>query len=284
MSVPFTPTETHLAQLASTGAEVRTLQLPGQGIDINVLDYLGHGPTVLALPGITTPAIAFDFVSRWLTPNFRVVTPDIRGRGLSDVGTSWTLEDYALDVEEIIEQMNLDDVILLGHSMGARIAALVAARRRHSYLGTVVVDPPLTGPGRAPYPTPLNVFEEQIREAIEGTTAERVSTWWPRWEARECAIRADWLASCNLEAIRATHRDFEATDFIPIWADVPVPAVFMYGADSLVVTSEGAAECMMANPGSAYVAVPGAGHMVFWDNPSEGRVLLLSALSGIEVT
>lgn len=281
MTSPFVATDRHYSDLAGTGASSQTVNLPVQDIALHVLDYPGNGPTVLALPGITTPAVAFDFVSQWLFPTYRVIVPDIRGRGLSATGNSWTLEDYASDAEELIQQLGLNDVILLGHSMGARIAALMAARGRHPYLGCVVVDPPLTGPGRPPYPTPLSAFETQIVEAIEGTTADRVAAWWPRWDVRECEIRANWLASCDLGAIRATHRDFEATDFVPIWARVPSPAVFLYGAESLVVTSEGLTECVLANPSAQYVAVPGSGHMVFWDNPDVARYLLRSTLESV---
>ena len=129
---------------------------------------------------------------------------------------------------------------------------------------------------------PLSSFEAQILEAIKGTTADKVATWWPRWDTRECEIRAQWLASCDLSAIRATYQDFEATDFLPIWARVPSPVAFMYGAESLVVTSEGVAECKEANSLARYISVPGAGHMVFWDNPDVACFLLRSALEDLD--
>jgi N-formylmaleamate deformylase len=46
---------------------------------------------------------------------------------------------------------------------------------------------------------------------------------------------------------------------------VPPPAVLIRGADSPVVTAARAAEAAEANPAARIVTVPGAGHMVFWD-------------------
>lgn len=273
----FVLTADHHADLASTGAE-SVVVATSAGLRLNLLDYAGSGPTVLCLPGITTPAVCFDFVAQSIKGQFRVLTLDMRGRGCSDTGASWTLGDYVDDVEAIVHDLALNRPILLGHSMGARIAAAAAARDSTAYRGAVIVDPPLTGPGRDPYPTPLATFETQLQEAYAGTTTDEVAKWWPRWPRREQELRARWLASCDLEAIRGSHHSFDDVDFLDAWSQVSTPAVFMHGEDSPVVTPDGLADCQQANPRATYVSVPDAGHMVFWDNYLEATLLLASAL------
>jgi N-formylmaleamate deformylase len=265
-----------LADLADVPATSRWVR--SGDVALHVLDYGGDGVPLVVLPGITSPAITMDFVARELTDLVRPIVVDVRGRGLSDSGKSYALEDYADDTVAVLDGLGLERPLLLGHSMGARIAAVVAARGV-PLRGTVLVDPPMSGPGRGPYPTTLDAFLDQLEEAQRGTDADEVARSWPRWPRREQELRARWLSSCDTEAIVATHSGFESEDFFAIWPEVPAPTVLLYGGESPVVTVAGAAEAAAANPAARLVEVPGAGHMVFWDEPEAARRLLREILS-----
>jgi N-formylmaleamate deformylase len=264
-----------LADLADVPATSRWVR--SGGLRLHLLDYGGAGVPALVLPGITTPAIGMDFVARRLTDLVRPLVLDVRGRGLSDDGPA-TLDAYAGDVEAVVAELGLDRPLLLGHSMGARIAAVVAAAGRVALRGTVLVDPPMSGPGRGPYPTTLATFLDQLAQARRGTTADEVARAWPRWPRREQELRARWLASCSTTAVSETHAGFEEDDFFDLWPRVPAPTVLIHGSDSPVVTAEGAAEAARANPAATVVAVEGAGHMVFWDEPAAGHAAARTAL------
>jgi N-formylmaleamate deformylase len=245
---------------------------------LHVLDYGGDGVPLVVLPGITSPAITMDFVARELADLVRPIVVDVRGRGLSDSGKSYTLEDYADDTVAVLDGLGLERPLLLGHSMGSRIAAVVAARDV-PLRGTVLVDPPMSGPGRGPYPTSLDAFLDQLEEAQRGTDADEVARSWPRWPRREQELRARWLSSCDTEAIVATHAGFETEDFFATWPQVPTPTVLFYGGESPVVTAAGAAEAAATNPAARLVEVPRAGHMVFWDEPGVALHLLREMLT-----
>ncbi|GAB3975479.1 alpha/beta hydrolase [Actinoallomurus acanthiterrae] len=266
-----------LADLADVPALSRWVR--SGSVRLHALDYGGEGVPLVVLPGITSPAISMDFVARELTDLVRPIVLDVRGRGLSDDGASYTLEDYAADVEAVVQGLDLRRPLLLGHSMGARIVAVTAARSAVPLRGTVLVDPPMSGPARGPYPTTLAAFRSQLDQARRGTDADEVALSWPRWPRREQELRARWLASCGAEAIAATHRGFETEDFFDTWPAVPAPAVLLYGAQSPVVTRAGAAEAARANPAARLVEIPDAGHMVFWDNPGAALAALREALS-----
>jgi len=252
-------------------------------VRLHVLDYgPADGVPVLVLPGITSPAVTMDFVARGLTDLVRPLVLDVRGRGLSDDAPDpshgYDLASYAADVDAVVEGLGLRDPILLGHSMGARIAARAAVTGRLSLRGTVLVDPPLSGPGRGPYPTTLDAFLAQLGQARRGTDADEVARSWPRWPRREQELRARWLSSCSRAAITATHAGFETEDFFDDWPKVPAPTFFLYGGASPVVTAAGAAEAAERNPSAEFAEVPDAGHMVFWDRPDEGLAALREAL------
>ncbi|ANY07860.1 alpha/beta fold hydrolase [Pseudonocardia sp. HH130630-07] len=270
-----------LADLADVPAVSRWAR--NGAVRLHALDYGGDGVPVLVLPGITSPAVTLDLVARELTDRFRPVVLDVRGRGLSDSGDGWTLADYAADAVAVLSGLDLRDPVLLGHSMGARIAAATAvalAGRGAAPRATVLVDPPLSGPGRAPYPTTLETFLDQLHQAQRGTDADEVARSWPRWPRREQELRARWLSSCDETALRATHAGFESEDFFDVWPHVPGPVTLMYGDRSPVVPAEGAAELAAAHPGATTAAVRGAGHMVFWDEPAEAVRVLRTALAG----
>ena len=251
-----------LADLPATSRWVRS-----GSARLHILDYGGDGTPLVILPGISSPAVTMDFVARELTDLVRPLVVDIRGRGLSDGGGTYTLEEYAEDTEAVVSGLHLERPLLFGHSMGARIAAVVAARGKVPLAGTVLGDPPMSGPGRGPYPTSLDAFLGQLAEAERGTDADEVARAWPRWPRREQELRARWLSSCEQEAIAATHRGFETEDFFDWWPSVPGPTALLYGADSPVVTAAGAAEAAALQPSADLTRIPDAGHMLFWDNP-----------------
>ncbi|MBP8538345.1 alpha/beta fold hydrolase [Streptomyces sp. MK37H] len=268
-----------LADLAEVPATSRWAR-SGE-VRLHALDYGGGLPPLVVLPGITSPAVTMDFVARELTDLVRPVVLDVRGRGLSDEGDGYGLAEYAEDTEALITHLGLDRPLLLGHSMGARIAAAVAVRAKVPLRGTVLADPPMSGPDRGPYPTTREVFLRQLSEARRGTDADEVAASWPTWPRREQELRARWLSSCAEEAIVATHHGFEHEDFFDWWPRVPGPAHLLYGADSPVVTAEGAREAAESNPPAPLHKIPGAGHMIFWDAPAIAIATLRDALRTI---
>ncbi len=257
-------TDCHRAELRALGAESRWVE--SEGRKLHVLDYGGEAPPLLVLPGITSPSITWDFVVAPLRDRFRPLVMDLRGRGLSEAGGSYGAPDFAVDAAAAIRRLGLERPTVLGHSLGARIAAALAAREEVELGLTICVDPPLCGPGRGGYPTPRDSFEAQLDSGYAGTTGDEVAAAYPLWPRAELLLRARWVGTCERDAVLATYDRFAEEDFLEWWADIPAPAAFISGGDSPVVTEAGRAEAREVNPAATYAVVPGAGHMVPWDN------------------
>ncbi|MHA6796318.1 alpha/beta fold hydrolase [Pseudonocardia bannensis] len=248
-----------------------SVTVEGNGLRHHVLQYGDtEAPDLLVIPGITSPAATADFLAVLLADwGYRVHVPDVRGRGRSDraLPGCYRLTDYADDVAAVVDALGLRRPALLGHSMGARIAAAYAVTHAGADRGPLLlVDPPTSGPGRGPYPTTREQFLTQLHEAQRGTTADEVRRFYPHWPERELALRAEVLASCDETAVVETHAGFETEDFFVYWRKLTAPAVLIRGGVSPVVPDDAVADLRRSNPAIDIVTVPDAGHMVPWDN------------------
>jgi N-formylmaleamate deformylase len=79
-------------------------------------------------------------------------------------------------------------------------------------------------------------------------------------------LRAEVLASCDEAAVRESYQGLEEEDFFDYWARLRLPAVLVRGGHSPVVPLTAVADLRRARPDIEIVTVPGAGHMVPWDN------------------
>jgi N-formylmaleamate deformylase len=263
-------------ELRATGAESRWIESDGRRLQ--VLDYGGDKPPLFVLPGITSPSITWDFVVAPLRDRVRPLVMDLRGRGLSEAGGSYGAPEFAVDAAAAIDQLGLEQPIVLGHSLGARIAAALAARGDVDLGATICVDPPLSGPTRGGYPTSRESFEAQLDAGYDGTTADEVAAAYPLWPRSELLLRARWVGTCERDGVLATYDRFAEEDFFDWWAKVPAPTVLINGGDSPVVTATGLLEAEEVNPGARYATVPGAGHMVPWDNTEGFQAVLAEIL------
>lgn len=230
----------------------------------------GSDPLVI-LPGITTPAPMLEFLSTDLAGDYMVVTLDIRGRGSSDKpADGFTLDDYAGDVAAVIQALGLERPSVVGHSMGARIAAATAVRYPDLVGPVVLADPPLTGPGRAEYPMSLDAFMAQLDAAKSGGGVDELRQYFPTLTEEQLAVRAEWLPTCEENAVRETWLNFHREDFHELLSQLQPPLLFMYGAQSPVIPESALPEVLAtAADGVEFVAISGAGHMIPWDNTAD---------------
>lgn len=91
---------------------------------------LGGGPTVLMLHGIGGGHLAFaPQVETFASAGYRAVAWDMPGYGHSAPIEPYTFKGLAQSCIQLIESLKVDQVVLLGHSMGGMVAQEVVARR-----------------------------------------------------------------------------------------------------------------------------------------------------------
>jgi len=108
------------------------------GLDVTV--WAGTGPNVIALAGLTSTSAVWRPLAESM-PAAHVVAPDLRGRGGSQHVPGGTgLLAHARDVAAVIAELDLTDVVLVGHSMGAYLAPVVAQQLPARVARLVLVD------------------------------------------------------------------------------------------------------------------------------------------------
>ncbi|WP_414444479.1 alpha/beta hydrolase [Burkholderia sp. 22PA0106] len=225
-------------------------------------------PAVILIPGITSPAITWGFVGEVLGARFDTYVLDVRGRGLSSASDTldYSLDAQAHDVAALAAALKLDRFALVGHSMGARIAARAALHIEHGLASVVLVDPPVSGPGRREYPGKLPWYVDSMALARAGTDAEGMRAFCPTWTEAERRLRAEWLHTCDERAMLASYEGFHTDDFHADAAQLRVPSLLITAERGDVVRDEDVAELQRATPAMGHVRVPDAGHMIPWDN------------------
>lgn len=106
-----------------------SVPLAGGGGSLSVCIRGGAGPTLVLLHGLTDCADSFRLLAPHL-PGYRLIAPDLRGHGRSVRTGDLTLPTFADDLSQVMDRLELGDVTIVGHSMGAMIATELAALRR----------------------------------------------------------------------------------------------------------------------------------------------------------
>ncbi|AYG62387.1 alpha/beta fold hydrolase [Rhizobium jaguaris] len=238
------------------------------GIRQHYLRYGGKGPVVILIPGITSPAITWGFAAERLAEQYDVYVTDVRGRGLSSTGPDldYGLDAMAQDVISFSNALGFNKPAIVGHSMGARIAMRAAVSAEGAFSRLVLVDPPVSGPGRRPYPSKLPWYVDSITLAEKGIDAEGMKAFCPTWTLEQLRLRAEWLHTCYLPAIVKAFEDFHNDDIFGDFANLKQPCMLMVAGRGGVIEAVDEQEISGLNGAIEITRVPNAGHMIPWDD------------------
>lgn len=220
-------------------------------------------PVVVALHGITANALAFGAVAQALDGQVRLLAPDLRGRADSrSIRGPWGLAAHAADVIAVLDAARVESAILLGHSMGAYVAALTAYLHPSRVSSLVLVD------GGVGFLAPSGDIDTALEQVI-GLAMTRLSMtfaddaayldFWrkhpaigpgldaPYGDLLTAYLRHDLVgrngerrSSCVLEAVRADGADVLADPVVlRSLRDGTVPATLLYAARGLMNEPQG---------------------------------------------
>lgn len=134
------------ASMGEGGGEARERMVVALGHRVHVVENgRGRGgPALLLIHGHAGSVAWWDQVVPPLAVHHRVIRVDLLGHGSSDKpAAGYTMEEQGRLVSAVLEEMEVDQVIAVGHATGAVVSVALAEHRRAAVAGLVLFD---TGP------------------------------------------------------------------------------------------------------------------------------------------
>jgi pimeloyl-ACP methyl ester carboxylesterase len=135
-------------------------------------------PAVLAVHGITSNSQCWRAVGRALSERASIIAPDLRGRGRSgELPGPYGITAHVHDLVAILDQLGLERVVAVGHSLGAYVVARLAAGHPDRVAAAILIDGGLTIPGTA------DADPDEFGERFLGPVLARLHERFPSQEA-----------------------------------------------------------------------------------------------------
>jgi len=242
-------------------------------------------PVLVCVHGLSRQGRDFDALARAMSSRYRVVCPDVAGRGQSDwlrQPGGYQIPTYVSDMVALLARLDVEQVDWVGTSMGGLIglgmASLRSAEGRPGLVRRLVLND--VGPairfealqriggylGKVLRFASLEEGAAYLRTISEGfgphTDAEWLALSEPlfREEGGEWRLRYDPAIAVPFGAVTP---QIAAAGEAALWAaydSLSCPTLLLRGADSDLLSAETARAMTQRGPGARLVELPGIGH------------------------
>ncbi len=279
----------------SDQSDDRNDQSDGQGHGLTVRDSGGDGRPVLLIHGWPLSGQSWSHqLSALREAGYRTVVYDRRGFGKSDPADSYDYDALAGDVDNIINDLELDDVTLVGFSMGggevARYCSKYGQEKLHSVVFAAAVPPyllktddnpdgPLDRDSAAGMRQGLEddrdgFFDDFMRQFFTAGDELAVSE-----EERQTAV--EMCGQSDQDAALRCMDAFATTDFRDDLAEITVPTLVIHGDSDGIVPFEGSGKLTHERiDGSELVVIEGGPHGINASHADQFNTALIDFLAG----
>lgn len=252
------------------------------GINLHYLRTGGDKPPVILLHGLITKGACWTPLAQALEKEYDVIMPDARGHGNSSAPDhGYHYDNLAADVVSLIDELELDTPVLLGHSMGGMTAAVVASRSPKRLRGLVLADPTFLTPQRQrevhesdiadQHRRILNLPKEQYLAELRDRQNRRSQ------ESIELFAQARFQTSIHAFEILTPPNP----NYIELINTIDVPCLLIIGDIGSVVTPEMATDLAGLNQHIQIIQIAETGHGVPYDQPERFSTVVQTFLRSL---
>ncbi len=236
----------------------------------------GQGRPIIILHGLFGSARNWQGIARSLAENHRVITPDLRNHGQSFHEDSMSYIDMADDIITLCDHLNISDCMLMGHSMGGKVAMTVALTHPEQFSALIIAD-------IAPFD-----YEHSFHDLVEAMKNMDFKNLKSRADAEaklkkmsndintiqfilQNLIRVDGNFSwrINLDAISASLTSLSQFPNNLKTKSCHMPSLFLGGSESNYLRSIHNAAIYRHFPAAEITMIEGAGHWLHAEKPQE---------------
>jgi pimeloyl-ACP methyl ester carboxylesterase len=232
---------------------------------------------LLCVHGLTRNSRDFDFLAQALAADYRVVCPDVVGRGRSDwltVSDGYALPQYVSDMVTLIARLDADQVDWVGTSMGGLIGMLLAGRPDAPIRRMVLNDvgPLLTGAsmrriaeyvGKSPLFADMDEAQKYIR-AICAPFGRLTDVQWKHLATHGVRRRDDGQLELNYDRAIAEpfHKAFlfADVDLWPVYDAIRSDTLVLRGTYSDILSADTLAQMALRGPRARTLEIADVGH------------------------
>lgn len=240
---------------------------------------------LLCVHGLTRNGRDFDDLARALSGHYRVICPDVVGRGRSGwlpVKDDYQLPTYVADMVTLIARLDVASVHWVGTSMGGLIGMLLACLPDNPIRRLVLNDvgPVITAAsiqrigqyvGRAPLFPRFEDAEAYIRAVSTPFGALTDAQWRHLTATSVKEVEGGWAMRYD-PGIGEPFRKSPTVEDVSLWAvydAIRCPTLVMRGAESDLLLRETALEMGQRGPRATLVEVPAVGHAPTLMDPAQ---------------
>lgn len=241
---------------------------------------MGEGKPFMILHGLFGYSDNWQSHAKKLSEYYRVILVDLRNHGRSPWAESNTYDEMAGDVYQLVERLELKDLILMGHSMGGKVAMRYAQLHEDTLERLIVVDI-----GVKEYP----LHHDRILEGIQAVGSSGINSRSKADEIMQHFIESFSVRQFLLKNLYWKDKttlswrmnvDVIANTIQQILVKLPeqevfTPTLFIRGHHSGYILDEDVQELEHYFPDSDLISIEKAGHWVHAEAPEEfiGAVL-----------
>ena len=267
----------------------------GSAVDPTLVLIHGFGGSTFGWRHVVEPLAA----SGW-----HVVALDLPGFGLAEKGwgQAYDHKSQAAFVLSVMDQLNISDAVIAGHSMGGNVVSWVAALaperiRALALIDAAIVPPTATTSSAASTALSLPPLRRATRILIRSAFTEATfgallgSAFAVKSAATPETIRG-YAAASQLEewdlALLGIIRDAganalpESIAAIVDRAGAPIPTLILWGSEDSWVPITAGEALRVALPNATYVVLPGLGHVPFEEDPAAFTIALQEWLAALK--
>ncbi len=205
----------------------------------------------------------------------RVIALDLPGFGQSAEfprGMEPRIEDYAEAVADLARDLDLHQIILVGHSMGGYVAMAFARRYADMLSGLVLVATRMGADRKAARQNRMTLADDVRGRGALAVVVSMLSKLFAAGTVGRDPGLADRLREIMLEqssegiiaALRAMASRPNSGDVL---RTLQVPTLVIAGAQDAIIKSDTARDMAKTLQSSTFISVPDAGHMPMMENP-----------------
>lgn len=269
------------------------------GVQLSWLEA-GSGQTLLMLPGWSQSAALFRDQFEGLSDQFHCLALDYRGHGESEkTDHGYRISRFAQDVQELLEHLQLGQVTLLGHSMGASVIWAFLDVFGSDQLSGIVIDDQsaamtlLEDESQSEIENAGAIFPwdqlNQICASLKSPDADQVirSLMDNMLSDQISSADRDWIMAENLKFPRHHAATLLFNHSTQDWRDlitrIQIPTLII-GGESSVVPEVSQRWIHSQIPNSLMEIFPtdaGGHHFAFLENPDRFNIVLIEFLKGL---